>query len=59
MRDHFLQFDNNPYFDGLTILPHGNKKYLLKIKENLLTKPDQPILNKNISSATLPLFDKV
>ena len=57
--DHLLQCDNNPSYDEFTILAHGNKKYLLEIKESLLVKPDQSILNKNISSATQHLFDTV
>ena len=32
------------------ILAHGNKKYLLEIKESLWIKCDQPVFNKNISS---------
>ena len=59
IRDHLLQCDNNPSFDEFTILAHGNKKYLLEIKESLLIKRDQSVLNKNISSATLHLFDTV
>ena len=59
IRDHLLHCDNSPSFDEFTILAHGNKKYLLEIKESLLIKRDQPILNKNISSATLHLFDTV
>ena len=42
-----------------TILAQGTNKFLLEIKENLLIKRDKPILNKNISSAPLFLFDKV
>ena len=57
--DHLLQCDNNYSFDEFTILAHGNIKYLLEIKESLLTNRDQPVLNKNISSATLHLFDTV
>ena len=59
IRDHLLECYNNPSFDEFTILAHGNKKYLLEIKESLLIKPDQSILNKNISSAMLHLFDTV
>ena len=59
IRDHLLQCGNNPSFDEFTILAHGNKKYLLEIKEILLIKCNQPVLNKNISSATLYLFDTV
>ena len=44
IRDYLLQCDNNPSFDEFTILAHGNKKYLLGIKESLLIKRDQPVL---------------
>ena len=57
IRDHLLQCDKNPSFDAFTILAHGNKKYLLEIKESLLIKCYKPILNKNIKSATLHLID--
>ena len=50
---------DNPSFDEFTILVHGNKKFLLEIKESVLIKRDQPVLNINISSATLHLFDTV
>ena len=53
IRDHPLQCDNNPLFDEFTILAHGNYKYLLEIKESLLIKRDQPVLNKNIRSTTV------
>ena len=33
--------------------------FLLEIKESLLIKCDQPVLNKNISFATLHLFETV
>ena len=59
IRDHLLECDNNPSFDQFTICAHGNKKYLLEIKDSLLIKRVQPVLNKNIGSATLHLFDKV
>ena len=48
IHDHLLQCDNNPSFDEFTILAHGNKKYLLEIKESILIKRNQPVLNKNI-----------
>ena len=44
IHDHLLECDNNPSFDEFTILAHGNKKYLLGIKESLLIKRDQPVL---------------
>ena len=56
-RDHLLQCDNNPFFDEFTIAPYRNKKYLLKIKESILIKRNQPVLKKNISSITLHLFN--
>ena len=59
IRGHLLQCHNNPSLDEFTILVHGNEKYLLEIKENILIKHDQPVLNKNISSATLHLIDTV
>ena len=59
IRDHLLECDNNPSFDQFTICAHGNKKYLLEIKDSLLIKRVQPVLNKKIGSATLHLFDKV
>ena len=59
IRDHLLERDNNLSVDEFTILAHGNKTYLLEIKESLLIKRDQPVLNKNINSAMLQLFDAV
>ena len=59
IRDHLLQCDNNSSSDEFTILANGNKTYLLQVKESLLVKWDQRVLNKNISSATLHLFDTV
>ena len=53
IRDHLLQCYNNPSFDEFTILAQGNKWYLPEIKESLLIKRDQPVLNKNISSTML------
>ena len=57
--DHLLQCDNNFSFDEFTTLPRGNKKYLFEIKEGPLIKRSQPVLNKNISSAMLHLFNRV
>ena len=59
IRDQLLQCDNNTSFDELSILAHGNNKYLLEIKESIYIKRDQPFLNKNIRSTTLHLFDTV
>ena len=59
IHDCLLECDNNPSFAEFTILAHGNKKYSLEIKESILIKCDQPVLNKTISSTTLHLFDTV
>ena len=59
VRDHLLLCDLSPSFDEITILTHGNNKFLLEIKESLLIKLIKPELNKNISSAPLYLFDTV
>ena len=57
IRDHLLNCNNIPSFDEFTILAYGHHKYILEIKESLLIKHDRPVLNKNISSAKLFLFD--
>ena len=57
--DHLLFCNHNPSFNDFTVLAQGTNKFLLEIKESLLIKPDKPILNENISSAILFLFDKV
>ena len=57
IRDHLLNCNNIPSFEEFTILANGNNKFVLEIKESLLIKRDRPILNKNISSAKLLLFD--
>ena len=59
IRDHLLQCGNNTSFDELSILAHGNNKYLLEIKESIFIKRDLPFLNKNIRSTALHLFDTV
>ena len=57
IHDHLLNCNNIPSFEEFTILTNGNNKFDLEIKESLLIKRDRPILNKNISSAKLFLFD--
>ena len=62
IHDHLLECDNNHSFDEFTILSHGNKKYLLETKENLLIKRDQLVQTnaiKNIRFATLHFFNTV
>ena len=55
--DHLLNCNNIPSFEKFTILTIENNRFLLDIKESLLIKRDRHILNKNISSAKLFLFD--
>ena len=57
--DHLLECNHNPSFDEFTILAYRNKEYLLEIKESLLIKHDEPVLNKNVSSAAPHLLDTV
>ena len=54
---HLLNCNNILSFEEFTILANGNNKFVPEIKECLLIKRDRPILNKNISSAKLFLFD--
>ena len=56
--DHVWNCNNISSFEEFTILANENNKLVLEIKEILLVKQDRPILNKNISSAKLSLFDK-
>ena len=55
--DHLQNCSNIPSFNEFSILAYGHQKYILEIKESLLIKRDRPVLNKNISSAKLFLFD--
>ena len=56
--DYVLNCNNIPSFDEFTILSYGHHKYILQIKFIIkLIDRDRPVLNKNISSAKLFLFD--
>ena len=57
IRDRLLNCNNSHSFDELTILAYGHHKYILEIKESLLIKRDRPVLNENINSVKLFLFD--
>ena len=57
--DHLLHCNSLPSFDNFSVLAHKNKKHLLEIKESLRIMRDKPLLNRNITSALLYLFDKV
>ena len=58
IHDHLLNCNNLPSVEEFTILRHGNNKFDLEIKENLLIKRDRPILNKSISSTKLFFFSQ-
>ena len=57
IRDHLLNCNNITSFDEFFILAYGHHKYILEIKESLIIKRERSVLNKNISSAKLFLFD--
>ena len=57
--DHLLLCNHSPSFENFTVLTKENKKFLLSLKESLLTMRDIPSLDRNIRSAPLYLFDKV
>ena len=57
IRDHLVNCNTIPSFDEFTILGNGHHKYILEIKASLLIKRDRPVLNKNISSAELFVFE--
>ena len=57
--DNLLHCNSLPSFGNFSVLAHENKRHLLEIKESLLIMRDKPLLNRNINSALLYLFDKV
>ena len=57
--DHLLYYIYLSSFDNFSIFARENKKFLLEIKESLLIMRDKPLLNRNITSTPLYLFDKI
>ena len=57
--DHLLLCNHSPSFENINVLTKENRKFLLELKESLLIMRDKPSLNRNITSASLYLFDKV
>ena len=55
--DHLLFCNHSASYD-FSILVHKKKKFLLELKESLLIMRDKPSLNRNLTSATLYLFDR-
>ena len=49
--DHLFHCNLLPSFDNFSVSAHENKKYLLKIEENMLIMRDKLSLNRNLNSA--------
>ena len=56
--DHLLFCNHSTPYDDFSILTREDKKFLLDLKESPLIMRDKPSLNRNITSATLYLFDR-
>ena len=57
MFDHMLLDGHKASFDNFSILLKENNGFKLQLKESLLISRDKPILNGNIYSFLLELFD--
>ena len=55
--DHMLLEGHRSNFDHFSILSKENNDFKLQLKESLLISRDKPVLNKNIYSFLLELFD--
>ena len=55
--DHMLLDGHKASFDNFSILLKESNPFKLQLKESLLISCDKPILNKNIYSFLLELFD--
>ena len=55
--DHRLQCDCVISFDDFHVLASETNSFGLLIKESLLIKRDNPVLNRTIKSFSLKLFD--
>ena len=55
--DHMLLDGHKASFDNFSILLKENNTFKLQLKESLLISRDKPILNRNIYSFPLELFD--
>ena len=55
--DHMLLDDHKASLDSFLILLKESNAFKLQLKESLLISSDKPILNKNIYSFFLELFD--
>ena len=55
--DHLLLHNHDSDFNDFTILCRDNNGFRLLLKESILISRDSPVLNKNIASIPLLLFD--
>ena len=55
--DHLLQYNCTIDFDHFDILATDVSKVNLLVKESLLIKPDNPVLNRTFKLFPLELFD--
>ena len=56
--NHLLICNHSASYDDFSIPMHGNKMFLLKLKEALLIMKDKPSFNRDITWAPLHLFDR-
>ena len=56
---HLLNCNYSPTFEEFSVLCHENKKYLLELKGSLSKMRDRPLMNWNVRSAPLYLFEWV
>ena len=56
--DHLLFCNHSASYDDFSILKRENKKFLVELKESLLTMRDKPSLNGNITLEPSYLFDR-
>ena len=55
--DRMLLDGHKASFDNFSILKKNNNAFKLQLKESLLISRDKPILNRNIYTFSLELFD--
>ena len=55
--DHRLLHDHDSHFNDFTILCRENNGFRLSLRESILISRDSPVLNRNIASVPLLLFD--
>ena len=57
VKDHMLTCDHVISFDDFSVIGNSDKNYLLEIKESLFIRRDNPVLNRNIASVPLFLYN--